>query len=165
MFAETHTLTQRMLNFLQNYLYYITNEVIEPHWDRMIARVDDAQSVDELIAGHDAFLEACMKDAMLFWPKILKRLERARATCLRFARDTQRFAHTIERLKENSMDAMTADRLVTLEAEIEAVTSDTRSQFRHLLGDLLNALNDAGDVDTNVASLLSRLDFNGYYGI
>ncbi len=165
MFAQAHTLTQRMLNFLQNYLYYITNEVIEPHWDRMIARVDDAQSVDELIAGHDAFLEACMKDAMLFWPKILKRLERARAACLRFARDSQRFADTIERLKENSMDAMTADRLVALEEEIEAVTSDTRSQFRHLLGDLLNALNDAGDVDTNVASLLSRLDFNGYYGI
>jgi gamma-tubulin complex component 2 len=164
MFAETHSLTQRMLNFLQNYLYYVTNEVIEPRWDAMIVRVDNARSVDELITAHDAFLEACMKDAMLFWPKILKCLERARASCRRFAQDGERFADVIERLKENSMDAMTADRLVALEEEVEAVTSDTQSRFRQLVSDLLNALNEAGDVDANVASLVSRLDFNGYYG-
>jgi gamma-tubulin complex component 2 len=62
------------------------------------------------------------------------------------------------------MDAMTADRLVALEEEVEAVTSDTQSRFRQLVSDLLNALNEAGDVDANVASLVSRLDFNGYYG-
>lgn len=44
--------------------------------------------MDELIVGYDVFLEVCMKDVMLFWFKILKRLERARAACLRFVRDS-----------------------------------------------------------------------------
>ena len=47
--------------------------------------------------------------------------------------------------------------------EVEAVLSDADSQFTQLLGDLLNTMNDAGDVDMNLTSLCSRLDFNGFY--
>ena len=61
MFCKGARITQRMLNFLQNYLYYVTNEVIEPYWDKLNSRTDGARSADELIDFHDAFLESCMK--------------------------------------------------------------------------------------------------------
>ena len=161
MFAKAHALTQRMLNFLQNYLYYVTNEVIEPYWDKLNSRMDGARSADELIDFHDTFLESCMKGSMLFSPNILKRLERLRAATVRFARDSARFVDNIERAVGDSIDA--ANALDALSEEVEAVLSDADSQFTQLLGDLLNTMNDAGDVDMNLTSLCSRLDFNGFY--
>jgi gamma-tubulin complex component 2 len=154
-------LTQRMLNFLQNYLYYVTNEVIEPHWDKLNLHMDGARSVDELIDFHDAFLESSMKGSMLFSPKILKRLERLRAAAVRFARDIARFVDNVERAIGDSINATNA--LDALGDEVDAVLSDADSQFTQLLGDLLNTMNDAGDVDMNLTSLCSRLDFNGFY--
>ena len=163
MFAKLHKLTQRMINFLQNYLYYVTCEVIEPNWHAMSADLDTARTVDEIIGIHDAFLDKCMKQSMLFWPKILKRLDRLKATCLRFARDGERFADAARRAKAEVTDAVTATKLGVLEEEMTAVVSDTQSQFDHLLEDFLNVLNDSGHLEPNLASLCSRLDFNGFY--
>ena len=102
-----------------------------------------------------------MKGSMLFSPNILKRLERLRAATVRFARDSARFVDNIERAVGDSIDA--ANALDALSEEVEAVLSDADSQFTQLLGDLLNTMNDAGDVDMNLTSLCSRLDFNGFY--
>lgn len=163
MFSKAHTLTQQMLNFLQNYLYYVTSEVIDPNWDKMSARLDGARTVDELIAIHDEFLETCMRDSMLFWPKILKRLDRIRAACARFAADSQRFATRALRAMEESKEDMDTTRLQALDEEIYDVMTDTESQYAHLLRDLLNALKDSDNVETNLNSLCSRLDFNDFF--
>lgn len=161
--AKAHVLNQRMLNFLQNYLYYVTNEVIEPHWDKMSAQMEEARSVDELIAIHGAFLESCMKDATLFWPKLLKRLDRLRSTCVRFARDCQRLAGAIERTLADMDDQAGVKRMDALEDEVSTIMRETESRFTDLLTDLLNALNDSGDVDIKLLSLSSKLDYNGFW--
>jgi gamma-tubulin complex component 2 len=152
-----------MLNFLQSYLYYVTSEVIDPNWDKMSAHLDGARTVDELIAIHDGFLETCMRDSMLFWPKILKRLDRIRAACARFAVDSQRFAARALRAMEESKKDMDTARLQELDEEIYDVMSDIESQYAHLLRDLLNALKDSDNVETNLNSLCSRLDFNDFF--
>ena len=93
--GRAYCLCQRMLHFLQNFMYYITVEVIEPNWATMDEALRRATTVDEVIEAHDKFLDACMKEGMLFWPKILKRLERIKSICLRFAATTGAFAATI----------------------------------------------------------------------
>jgi gamma-tubulin complex component 2 len=86
--GRAYCLCQRMLHFLQNFMYYMTVEVIEPNWATMDAAIRDARTLDDVIDAHDRFLDACMKEGMLFWPKILKRLERIKSICLRFAATT-----------------------------------------------------------------------------
>lgn len=82
--GRAYVLSQRMLHFLQNFTYYLMCEVVEPNWHAFEAALRDAQSVDELIDAHERFLDACMKEGMLFWPRILRRLERIKNVCLRF---------------------------------------------------------------------------------
>ena len=93
--GRAYCLCQRMLHFLQNFMYYITVEVIEPNWATMDEALRRAATLDDVIEAHDKFLDACMKEGMLFWPKILKRLERIKSICLRFAATTGAFAATI----------------------------------------------------------------------
>jgi gamma-tubulin complex component 2 len=83
--GRAYILSQRMLHFLQNFVYYLACEVVEPNWHRLEAKIAEASNVDELAAEHDAFLDACMKEGMLFWPTILRRLEKIKSACLRFA--------------------------------------------------------------------------------
>jgi gamma-tubulin complex component 2 len=163
MFIKSHVLTQRMLNFLQSYLCYVTNEVIDPHWNKMNARLESARTVDQIIESHDSFLETSMRDSLLFWPKILKRLDRLRAACLRFARDSQRFAASATRAIEEFKETSDPVRLRALDEEVHAIMSDAESQYEHLLRDLLSAMKDSGSVETNLSALCSRLDFNGYF--
>jgi gamma-tubulin complex component 2 len=86
--GRAYCLCQRMLHFMQNFMYYMTVEVIEPNWAAMDATIRGAGTLDDVIEAHDRFLDACMKEGMLFWPKILKRLERIKSICLRFAATT-----------------------------------------------------------------------------
>lgn len=82
--GRAYVLSQRMLHFLQNFTYYLMCEVVEPNWHAFEQTLRDAQSVDELIDAHERFLDACMKEGMLFWPRILRALERIKNVCLRF---------------------------------------------------------------------------------
>jgi gamma-tubulin complex component 2 len=85
-----------MLHFTQNFTHYLQCEVVEPNWHVLERELDQATNADELIAAHDRFLDQCMKEGMLFWPKILKRLDRIKAACLRFAAATAAFARAAE---------------------------------------------------------------------
>ena len=82
--GRAYVLSQRMLHFLQNFTYYLMCEVVEPNWHAFETALRDAQSVDELVDAHERFLDACMKEGMLFWPRILRRLERIKNVCLKF---------------------------------------------------------------------------------
>ena len=74
-----------MLHFTQNFVHYLTMEVIDPNWASLEKKLDAAATVDELIAAHDAFLDACLKEGMLFWPTTLRRLDVIAKTCVAFA--------------------------------------------------------------------------------
>ena len=78
------TLRARMLNFVQQFMYYCTSEVIEPNWHNLMAKVDgpskgaerDGQqinrTVDELMEDHVDFLDTCLKECMLMNSKLLR---------------------------------------------------------------------------------------------
>jgi gamma-tubulin complex component 2 len=73
------TLRSRMLIFVQQLMYYCSNEVIEPNWTALMERLkmdaDDRSSrrtVDELMQDHVDFLATCLKECMLTNAKLLK---------------------------------------------------------------------------------------------
>lgn len=78
------TLRSRMLNFVQQFMYYCTSEVIEPNWHNLMAKVNGTdksgkiplqhvtRTVDELMEDHVDFLDTCLKECMLMNSKLLK---------------------------------------------------------------------------------------------
>ncbi|KAI4286789.1 MAG: hypothetical protein L6R35_003958 [Caloplaca aegaea] len=82
------TLRSRMLVFVQQFTYYCTAEVIEPNWQRLMARVNGGQdsataqdsgvtprvnrTVDELMEDHVDFLDTCLKECMLMNSRLLR---------------------------------------------------------------------------------------------
>ncbi|PFH59581.1 hypothetical protein XA68_12125 [Ophiocordyceps unilateralis] len=97
------TLRARMLVFVQQLLYYCTAEVMEPNWNRFIARLyrpglaasSDAEAeqrqttrtrtVDELMQDHVDFLDTCLKECMLTNSKLLRIHSKLMQTCTVFA--------------------------------------------------------------------------------
>lgn len=86
-------LRSRMLVFVQQMLFYCTEEVLEANWKRLIAKVDEAElepqndgklalgpsprtkvkrTVDELMQDHLDMLDSCMKDLGLTQRKLLR---------------------------------------------------------------------------------------------
>jgi gamma-tubulin complex component 2 len=66
------TLRARMLVFVQQLLYFCTMEVVEPNWAKLMKRLDEVKTVDELMQHHVDFLDTCLKECMLTNAKLLK---------------------------------------------------------------------------------------------
>ena len=98
------TLRSRMLVFVQQMLFYATAEVIEPNWQKLMAKVDEAQepeakdetvigsrprrtkrTVDELMQDHVDMLDSCMKDLGLTQSKLLRIHSKLMTGCSTFA--------------------------------------------------------------------------------
>jgi gamma-tubulin complex component 2 len=97
------TLRSRMLVFVQQMLFFATAEVIEPNWQKLMAKVDDAQvledtregdtirprrtkrTVDELMQDHLDMLDTCMKGLGLTQGKLLRIHAKLMNGCTTFA--------------------------------------------------------------------------------
>jgi gamma-tubulin complex component 2 len=100
------TLRARMLVFVQQMLFYATAEVIEPNWQKLMAKVDDGElegsttteadlqpslkprgkrTVDELMQDHLDMLDSCMKDLGLTQGKLLRIHSKLMTGCSMFA--------------------------------------------------------------------------------
>eukprot|EP00976_Prorocentrum_cordatum_P112749 1195586-Prorocentrum_minimum.AAC.2 len=55
---------------------------------------------------HEEFLDACMKESMLFWPKILRRLEKIKMLCLQFVAASARLISAVRDIRTNTECAM-----------------------------------------------------------
>ena len=65
-------LRSRMLVFVQQLLYFCTNEVVEPNWNGLMKRLGEVKTVDQLMQDHVDFLDTCLKECMLTNGKLLK---------------------------------------------------------------------------------------------
>jgi len=81
------TLRSRMMDFVQQLLYFSTAEVIEPNWQALMCRLSEGdtgttvkagslrsvkRTVDELMQDHVDFLATCLKECMLTNARLLK---------------------------------------------------------------------------------------------
>ena len=90
------SLRQRMLSFVQNIQYYMTVEVLEPHWCVMEGKLREVSTIDEVLREHNDFLDRCLKDCILTNFEILRVVSRIFTLCDAFA--------TILLFRENGRD-------------------------------------------------------------
>ncbi|KAH7420640.1 hypothetical protein KP509_13G015300 [Ceratopteris richardii] len=102
---RSYVLCQRMLHFTQTFVHYLTFEVIEPNWHVMHGKLQAVKSIDEVIYQHDYFLDKCLKECVLLWPQIFKKVEKLKAICLQYATATQWLIPSMSAPDLNSSDS------------------------------------------------------------
>jgi gamma-tubulin complex component 2 len=88
--GRSYCLRHRMLHFLQNFVYYMTFEVIYPRSHEMESSMTTAKDVDEMLMYHERFLDICLKECLLASQDLLKILTKIMTTCLLFADNLKR---------------------------------------------------------------------------
>eukprot|EP00594_Rhizosolenia_setigera_P000332 CAMPEP_0178947992 /NCGR_PEP_ID=MMETSP0789-20121207/5217_1 /TAXON_ID=3005 /ORGANISM="Rhizosolenia setigera, Strain CCMP 1694" /LENGTH=356 /DNA_ID=CAMNT_0020628293 /DNA_START=251 /DNA_END=1321 /DNA_ORIENTATION=- len=99
--GSTYLLRQRMLHFMQNFVYYVMFEVIEPHWHQMKNDIQKTQTIDDVLRIHSRFLTETHKECLLMNRELLKTLTKIMQTCLLFSDQMRRFAKSTKIDEEN----------------------------------------------------------------
>jgi gamma-tubulin complex component 2 len=95
--GPTYCLRQRMLHFMQNFIYYMMFEVIEPNWLEMETSIRKGQSegspqtVDDVIRVHNKFLDVALAECLLTNRELVRTLTKLMRTCLLFSDQLKRF--------------------------------------------------------------------------
>ena len=89
--GRTYCLRQRMLHFLQNFVYYMMFEVIEPRWVEFENNLLASKNIDEAMYVHEEFQHTVMKECLLTNQGLLKVLAKLMSTCLLFSEQMKRF--------------------------------------------------------------------------
>ena len=79
---------QKMQHFMENYIYYMMFEVIEPHWLVLCEALKTGEGVehlDDVIRLHHEFQDSCLKECLLTTPGLLKILNKIVVVCVLFA--------------------------------------------------------------------------------
>jgi gamma-tubulin complex component 2 len=92
--VPTFRLRQRMLHFMQNFVYYMCFEVIEPRWHELEAALQRVGTVDDVLQCHGEFQDTCLKECLLTNQDLLKILTKLMTVCQFFADNMQKFART-----------------------------------------------------------------------
>jgi len=88
---ETFCLRQRMMHFLQNLVYYMMFEVIQPHWDKLERNLKEVKTIDEVTKVHFDFQLEVLKECLLTNRELLKILTKLMTTCVLFSDQMKRF--------------------------------------------------------------------------
>lgn len=84
LYRAAFTLRQRMMNAIQNLEYYMMIEVIEPVWHVFMQQMAKAKNIDDVLSFHEDFLDHCLKNCMLTYPELLKRIMSVCNCCINF---------------------------------------------------------------------------------
>lgn len=95
-FGKTFLLRQRMLHFMQNLIYYIMFEIVEPNWSKLEADIRDARSsiegtIDDILEIHSNFLYRTRESCLLTNRNLVRALTKVTMTCLMFSDQMKQF--------------------------------------------------------------------------
>ncbi|KAF0466406.1 Spc98 family-domain-containing protein [Gigaspora margarita] len=161
--SRVFALRQNMLVFIQQFAYYITNEVLEPQWRNLEAKLAKVSTVDQVLQYHSDFLDTCLKECMLTNAKLLRTYSKLASACVLFSNTTEKFMKS----------------LTILESQVESVTdplqTDTQDRtlqqfekfeeyFLYHIKLLIECLNFYSATETvQFLCLVVRLDYNLYF--
>ena len=92
--APTYTLRHRMLHFIQNLLYYMMVEVLEPRHHELEKNIRQAKTVDDVLLHHSEFLDTCLKECLLSNHELIKLLTKIMTVCLLFSEQIEHFTES-----------------------------------------------------------------------
>ena len=119
----TFLLRQRMLHFVQNLIYYVMLEVIEPNWiefEKELLSPDskEERSVDDMSAAHTLFLRKTLEACLMTNRDVLSALTKLLGTCLLFTNEMKTFMQATK-----------------LDDESRSLAKEKRSQFHRALNE------------------------------
>jgi gamma-tubulin complex component 2 len=79
-----------MLNFVQNFQYYVMFEVVEPNWQSLEEDLRKVSTIDDVLDIHTDFLDRCLKDTMLTNTELLRIIHQLLTMCITFSNRLQR---------------------------------------------------------------------------
>jgi gamma-tubulin complex component 2 len=182
-FQKSYVVRQKMLHFLQNFIYYMMVEVLEPNWHTMSSRLKEAKSVDEVLYIHDSFLDNCLTQCLLNNQQLFKILTKLMSTCLLFSEQIKRttqyiqdnIAKNLENLKESKRNPNFRLHRITTESKHaqhamknikynEAILS-LEEKFTVNVGQFIKILRSKSNThyEHHLTNLSTRLDYNGFY--
>jgi gamma-tubulin complex component 2 len=137
--GPTYCLRQRMLHFMQNFIYYMMFEVIEPNWLEMENAIRKQQSsrniqtVDDIVKVHNEFLDLALAECLLTNRELIRTLTKLMSTCFLFSEQLKRFmeATKIVRFEECILHLM-HEYLLTKRLTACLLTSYRRMRTRRL---------------------------------
>jgi gamma-tubulin complex component 2 len=178
-------LKQRMLNFVQNLLNYMTFEVFESSWISFEEKLRQVTNIDDVISLHGAFLDCCLRDCIIQSRSFLN-IQKILGVCTMFSGYLQGITLS-SKIKEESARVFDQklslrasqerrkvaiqeikddlDKIVNGESFAKSIT-DYNNQFTQLLLDLLSKISNemgTGLGETKIQYVLYRLDFNNHY--
>ncbi|CAF0999098.1 unnamed protein product, partial [Didymodactylos carnosus] len=156
-------LRHKMLHFVQNLLYYMSFEVIEPHWHTFQTNLKKVTNIDELLKYHFLFLDNCLRDCMLTNGHLLRLIHKLMAICVLFANTMMKVDEPIP----FSSTTTTKTNLPTSEESLFAMIYNFNSNFTNQLTALLDAISrEDGGVhgqEHRLTNIIHRINFNNQY--
>uniref|UniRef100_A0A2C9LH46 Gamma-tubulin complex component n=1 Tax=Biomphalaria glabrata TaxID=6526 RepID=A0A2C9LH46_BIOGL len=191
-YTAAFALRQRMLNFVQNFEYYMMFEVIEPNWHTFQQNMAKVTNVDDVLAYHTDFQESCLEECMLTSTELLRIVHKLLVVCITFSNYVQRVSQTtmveseVERLRDSTLQYTKTNRqrkeeqqkkktaIKVLAEHVDQVLADENfeqtiqtfdSNFSQYLVKLLDKIMDENTktYEHKLFNILYRLDFNGFY--
>jgi gamma-tubulin complex component 2 len=94
--GSTFLLRQRMLHFMQNLIYYMMLEVIEPQWSELehsigFPSAGEDQTIDDISEAHMQFLHRALEACLLTNRNLARALTKLMNTCLLFSDEMNLF--------------------------------------------------------------------------
>ncbi|XP_035208596.1 gamma-tubulin complex component 2-like [Stegodyphus dumicola] len=173
-YASAFALRQRMLNFIQNLDYYLTLEVIEPHWNDFFKKMSQVTNVDEVLLCHQDFLDNCVDDCMLTNPNLLQLLEMLMKLCADFSNFLQgimRCSMDISVMPDSMLFSMNEEPFAEVSSYPAALENfqqqveTFQKKFDEGIISMLNILHNVHQKKqtSRIINMSYRLDFNGFY--
>ncbi|KAI9245069.1 Spc98 family-domain-containing protein [Sporodiniella umbellata] len=100
------SLRNRMLIFVKQLTYYVTNEVLEPNWRRLESNLMKVSTVDEVLQYHSDFLDSCLKECMLTNSKLLRIFNKLVGSCVAFTVQAEKYSSLLEQMEEERKSTM-----------------------------------------------------------
>jgi gamma-tubulin complex component 2 len=159
--GESLCLRHRMLHFLQNFVYYMTVEVIAPRSHQLMEDLQAAQDIDEVLLVHERFLDTCLKECLLASQDLLRILTKLTTTCLLFADQMEKFmASTADGVRRDPREKSgTASAAVRSKVQADVILQEiSHDAYVRMIAKFSDAF------DTQLAEFLDKLwnDSNRY---
>ncbi|KAI8822594.1 Spc98 family-domain-containing protein [Fimicolochytrium jonesii] len=186
--ARICALRTKMLHLMQQYLYHVCYEVIEPLWNRFEEQIQKVDTVEEVQSVQTEFQDRLFKECMLWDYEMLKGFRILLMICMDFSHFSHSYCHyktlnpSGDTYTSSSMPAgMSHDShpsafpeqahisdsyvsAVLNPAEADRVLSNFEVSFLHHMRRLIDTLKYNGVTETGLFSgLAARLDYNLFF--
>ncbi|CAG5121559.1 unnamed protein product, partial [Candidula unifasciata] len=150
-YSPAFALRQRMLNFVQNFEYYMMFEVIEPNWHVFMQNMSKVSNVDDVLAFHWDFLDSCLKDCMLTSTELLRIVHKLLVVCVTFSNYVQVMAEPVDQDQKDE----------NFEKTIETFDRNFSCHLLKFLDKIMDE--NTKTYEHKLFKIIYRLDFNNFY--